>query len=926
MHKLLEEQINKFFGSYKELEQLSPYIKEFLNNISNSYEKFEKKEQENRNAINILQQYKDAIDKSLIVSRTDGYGKIIYANTLFCKISGYSNSELIGNTHRLIKSKYNDEKVYKDLWETITNKKIWYGKLANKKKTGEIYYVNSTIIPLFNLQGDIQEFIALREEITKEYLFQQRLKEKTERLNTIFDSQENITIIIKPQEGVVDVNKKFLETFEFENLNEFRQKLGCVCKLFNEEQILKDYENGDIKWYERFLNESSNKNRNISRKNSKGINEIYRVSCKRIFFNKQEHFLITFIDITQLEQARQSAEMAKEAKSTFLANMSHEIRTPLNAIIGFSDILKIRKLGYEEKNYANIISKSAESLLDIINDVLDISKIESGKLDVEEEPFALGIFIDNIVELFSIKAHEKDIRFMYDSDPSLPYSVISDSTRIRQVLSNLLSNAIKFTNEKGQVKLKIKLLEKKSHEVKVKFEVSDSGIGISENEQKNIFTPFVQADSGISRNYGGTGLGLSICKDILGLLNSTIDVKSNKGQGSTFSFVVDLKVDKFIDNRNHHFKETNFGITKIDKDEESLHSSVVNYLSKIGKVYEFDKNAKFNHIDILFCFYTKDIGNIIDNFIRYNSSSKIVYVGPKAQIEVLGIEKRVTNHIDLPIYGSKIFDIISDNNTKALELESYEKKRDIEFEKSILVAEDNINNQKLIEVLLEQLEINCTIANDGIEAINYYDKNVYDLILMDINMPRLDGVGATQEILRKQKQEGSYKVPIVALTANSLKGDKEKYILAGMDDYISKPIVFEKLKDVINKFTSKAVKKASKQYEKKEKSNKIKKSEITFKKEDVVNQLGISTSVVNMLLANYFESFDDDIKKLEESVLNKDYDAVSKQAHYIKGSSLNLALNDVANILEDIEKKPKSCTKSHIETIRDMVEFIKKNC
>ena len=252
-------------------------------------------------------------------------------------------------------------------------------------------------------------------------------------------------------------------------------------------------------------------------------------------------------DITELVDAKEKAEIAQKAKSTFLANMSHEIRTPLNAIIGFSDILCESNINIEEKEHAKIISRSAKSLLNIINDVLDISKMENGKFELEEAEFSLFNLTEHITELFSVNIKDKNIKFIYTFDPLLPELILSDSYRIQQVLSNLISNAIKFTPENGKVYFEIKVIEKNDKNVKINFIIKDTGIGISKEQEEFIFKPFSQADSGITRKFGGTGLGLAICNDIVTMLKSKIQIKSELNKGSEFSFIVDFKIGNSID-------------------------------------------------------------------------------------------------------------------------------------------------------------------------------------------------------------------------------------------------------------------------------------------------------------------------------------------------------------------------------------------
>ena len=940
MHRLLKRQIKRTLGNEKVLDSLDPKIESLLKMVSDVYEDFdeqrrinehiisvnseelkisnmqleqllkerskslENKTNENKEIVNILHQYKEAIDKSLIVSRTDKNGFITYANDNFCKISEYSREELIGKPHNIVRDPKNSSEIYKDMWNTITNKKIWQGTISNITKNGAIYYVKSTIIPLVNSKGDTQEYVALRDDITPQVLYQKKLKHQTQRINTIFNSQENITIIIKPNIGIIDVNKKFFDTFGFKNLVEFKNSLSCISNLFNEPKIL-----NDRNWYKKFLDKNS-EIKSLTRIDEKGKEQIFSISAKKIELDEREHYLVTLIDITELENARRKAEIAKEAKSIFLANMSHEIRTPLNAIIGFSDLLKNKKLTKEENEYSSIIYKSAESLLDIIDDVLDISKMESGKIFIEKEAFPINIFMDNIVELFSVKAKEKNIRFIYDVDPNIPYSVVNDSTRIRQVLSNLLSNAIKFTDEYGHIVLKMLLSKKYDEFVEIKFSIKDDGIGISKEQQEIIFLPFSQADSGINRKFGGTGLGLAITKDIITMLGSKITIESEINKGSTFSFILKFKVDKLVDEKDHHYNAATFAVSNISNDDEHLRINIINYLTKIGRVFDFDENSIYKNIDILFCFNSQNVANTIQNFRRLNIDSKIVYVGDRKEIKDLDITSYINDFIDLPIYGSKIFNIISDNNNiDDIEQEITSNKKVIEnYDLDILVAEDNLNNQKLIEILLSQLNINCTIANNGVEAIELYENNKYDLVLMDINMPLLDGVSATQEILKKQKEENLYKIPIIALTANSLEGDREKYIYAGMDDYISKPIIFDKLKEMIKKYSvfsqkDKTISKKSVSEEVDLKQNIS--FEIELKKEEIMESLGVSEQIVDLLIKNFLKTIDDDLLKLQEAYELNDFDAIEKQAHYIKGTCLNLSIKEAVEVLENIEQTAK---------------------
>ena len=611
--------------------------------------------------------------------------------------------------------------------------------------------------------------------------------------------------------------------------------------------------------------------------------------------------------------AKEKAEIAQKAKSTFLANMSHEIRTPLNAIIGFSDILCESNINAEEKENAKIISRSAKSLLNIINDVLDISKMENGKFQLEETEFSLFNLTEHIVELFSINIKDKGIKFIYTVDPHIPEVIISDPFRLQQVLSNLLSNAIKFTPENGKVYFEIKVIEENDKNVKINFIIKDTGIGISKEQEELIFKPFSQADSGITRKFGGTGLGLAICWDIVSMLNSKIQIKSELNKGSEFSFIVDFEIGKSLD-ENIKRNDINFAITEYFDDEDNIKVIVRNYLEKIGSVYELPE-ALSKKIDIFFCFDSQNLLITLIKFKEYNPNSKIVYIGEKNSLDKAAYSY-VDYYLDLPIYGSKIYNIIADNST--INKNVLNKSSSFESLKGdVLVAEDNPNNQKLIEILLSKIGLNAILVANGQEAIDMYKKRKFDLILMDINMPIVDGIHATKSI--REIENDYYKIPIIALTANSIAGDKEKYLSNGMDDYLSKPIDFDKLVNVMKKY----LKNNNLTLDYVEKNINI---EEKFTKNIIKERLLLDDLTIDMLLANFFLTLDNDLDKLQKFIDLKDCDEISKMAHYIKGSSSNLGMDSCASILEEIEIEAKKSKSSfNLIELREKFNKIKKD-
>ncbi|RXJ84615.1 ATP-binding protein [Arcobacter cloacae] len=483
--------------------------------------------------------------------------------------------------------------------------------------------------------------------------------------------------------------------------------------------------------------------------------------------------------------SEQEALKANETKSKFLANMSHEIRTPLNAIIGFADILSDSKLDSKDSEKATIISKSAKALLNIINDILDISKIESGKFEISKSSFNLRELIEQIVQLYTVNTKQKNIRFLYRLDKNIPEFIISDETKIKQVLSNILSNAIKFTPKDGKITFDIELVKFENSIAKIKFSVKDEGIGISIEDQKKIFEPFSQADGSICKKYGGTGLGLTISLNIVKMLGSQIQLESEINKGSTFSFELDLEVEDVNSIDTSKFKY-DFAICNVIDDSENIKDHLCNVVKYFGRIHQDDEIEKCEKIDLIFCFGEPQFYNRLKG--RKNRfNCPVVFVGNIEKLNNNIMKHLMDYFLDVPIYGSKIFNIIAE--AKAIEknnqiLEKPNKK----YRGKILVAEDNTNNQLLMEIILNNLGLDVTIVENGKIAFEKYKENLYDLIFMDINMPIMDGIQTLKEIKKYEKEHQKIHIPIIALTANAIQTDKEKYIEDGMDGYLSKPI------------------------------------------------------------------------------------------------------------------------------------------
>lgn len=754
------------------------------------------------------------------------------------------------------------------------------------------------------------------------------IQQSRKLLNDVLKSAVEVSIIATDKLGIITVFNKGAEEMLGYNADEIIGKISPVI-LHDEKEINehsktlskkygKEISGFEVFTYEAILDGSKQKEWTYIHKDGRRILVSLVISPIYDVDNEIIGFLGIANDITEerrqkdeLKKAKLLAEQASIAKSEFLANMSHEIRTPLNGVIGFTDLVLKTNLNETQEQYISIVNQSANSLLGIINDILDFSKIEAGKLELDIERTDLFEMASQATDIITFQAHSKGLEVLLNVSTSLPRFVYTDNIRLKQIMVNLLGNAVKFT-EKGEIELKINTLEKVDEEnIILRVQVKDTGIGIHPDKLDKIFEAFAQEDSSTTKKYGGTGLGLTISNKLLNLMDTSLQLESVLGEGSTFYFDIKLKVeyadveewDNITDIKNVLIVDDNINNRMILRQMLSLNK--INSTEAANGIEALKTLSEKNNFDVIIMDYhmpimdgIETIKKIRENFQASNTLQPIILLYSSSDDEKIlkaCEEYKVNYRLVKPIKMKDLFQAFNNLNTKngRREIGSENILSLDQSKPKIIIAEDNTVNMFLTKTLVKKVMPSAEImeAKTGIECIDLYKTHQPSLIFMDIQMPEMNGYEATTSIRSLEKTS---RIPIIALTAGNVKGEKEKCLELGMDDFIVKPINQKSIYEILKKWLIK-------DDENTDIINDEKISKVHFNKNTIRNLVDHNENMVEELLIQLNMELNTYKLTLKQQENTQDLNIIKSTAHKLYGMASTVGMEMMADMAKEME-------------------------
>lgn len=884
-----------------------------------------------QDALNEVEYQKFALDQHSIVAVTDRAGRITYANDKFCEISQYSRDELLGQDHRILNSGYHPREFFVDMWKIIGKGQIWQGQVCNRRKDGQLYWVDTSIVPFMGADGKVERYVAIRTDITHQREMEAQIVSSQRFLLSVMDTLGEGVYALDKDGNCTFVNAEFERLLGWSRDEVLGKNMHDIVHFQDADGVPVSRDMCPVhcsinqgKVFRSTTDVFTHKNKTqfpISIVAAPLLDDGEVVGSVAVFQDVSEQKRYE----TELREARDEAMESSRMKSMFLSTVSHEIRTPMNGIIGMTDLLLDSPLGKDQQEFARTIHASAEALLTIINDILDFSKVEAGHLEIDSIDFSLSSVVEGATSVAAYRASKPQLRVQCFIDPTIPPVLQGDPGRLRQVLLNLADNAVKFTDE-GSVTVNVMLLAQADARVKLRFIVQDTGIGIAPEAQKRLFQPFVQADGSTTRKYGGTGLGLAICKRIVELMGGDIRLSSEVGQGSSFEFELEFPVSDIAgevaggvqladaspmrvllvseDTTATQYYKAYFDAWHVDAVIHDMDLAVAGLLQENPRLLVVDSTRQ-GEDGFRFLEQVRDRPRLAKQpaILFSNHLPREAQDASKAMpyTQVLGKPLRMSQLYDAMVSLLHEEEPVEHNlvDFGALSADRFPVSghMDAALEgRLILLVEDNPVNQKVAQMHLQKLGYAVHTVGNGQEAVLAAEGASYAAILMDCQMPVMDGFEATHAIRRREKESGQH-VPIIAMTANAMKGDRERCLAVGMDDYLSKPISRQKLGEVVGKW-------------------KLGKSEACSmpvnhsENEEAVIDLGYLRDLVgddSQILCEMLDIFAQSMQslvteKLQQAVRDGDYQAVCEFAHELKGAASNIGGKSIAMVCANLEQ------------------------
>jgi hypothetical protein len=911
---------------------------------------------ETEQALAELSGYLQAIDQQALVTVTDSTGKILHVNDRFREISQYSREEILGQDHRLVNSGTHPKYFFAEMWRTISSGESWHGEICDRAKDGSHYWVDSSIVPLIDTDGQITRYISVQLDITERKRAEDALRESEQRLALAMAASQTGF-----WEWNVAKNTTFYSDGWWYLLGYSGNDTGYGLPSW-QSSIHPDDLQGLITALDDHLENRTGLYSSEHRKlTAGGVWEWVHESGQVFEWDEQGmpmRVIGTIQLITDRKQAEQTlleakhlAEEANRSKSRFLATMSHEIRTPMNGVLGMLQLLQLTTLDQEQDGFVSLAYRSGESLLTLLNEILDFSKIEAGHLEMEELSFNLRVLVEDVVGLQASRAREKELQIVCLVEAGVPDHVSGDPTRLRQVLNNLVNNAIKFTDH-GEVLVQVGMaaddsaLTNANHAMReciLRLSVEDTGIGIPPDKQEAVFGAFTQADSAITRKYGGTGLGLAISRRLVQAMGGEISLSAREGGGSIFSFTTRVREVQQPQSSWEPRQEL-AGVRALIVDDNSSNRKVFeHYLDRWGVIHSSVTNAQDALIQLHaaqaegrpfdMALLDHQMSHMDGITLAQHIQSESKFAGIRMMLLSSGVHPGhaqeahaagVLGYLPKPIRMRDLHDSLTlilgltVTDTPPLVTRHILAEQQALRTARVLLAEDNLVNQQVAGGMLKRLGVRVDVAADGEQTLRALADHHYDLVFMDMMMPVLDGLEATRRL--RVREGNGRRIPVIAMTANVSTGDREQCVAAGMDDFMPKPIKLDTLKEMLARWL-------------KEAPDNTTEASITVTSADIQDggQGPLDLTAVKELREALGDAFSGAVRTfladvpqrlaaLSAAAANDDHDTLRRQAHTLKGSSSNLGAMILSGLCHTLQDQADTLTADEATTQVKLIE------